>query len=108
MGYFDGKDLDSAVMIRFVEQEGGKMYFKSGGGITDVYKRQDSGLLIVSTETDNEYVEPLIQEVYHEICLLYTSRCVYETGVTPYFNKTEKIIKLVGCVPDFIYLCILI
>ncbi len=27
MGYFDGKDLDSAVMIRFVEQEGGKMYF---------------------------------------------------------------------------------
>ena len=31
MGYFDGKDLDSAVMIRFVEQEGGKMYFKSGG-----------------------------------------------------------------------------
>ena len=34
MGYFDGRDLDSAVMIRFVEQENGKMYFKSGGGIT--------------------------------------------------------------------------
>lgn len=33
MGYFDGKDLDSAVMIRFVEQEGGKMYFKSGVGL---------------------------------------------------------------------------
>lgn len=31
----------------------------------------DSGLLIVSTETDNEYVEPLIQEVYHEIDRLH-------------------------------------
>ena len=34
MGYSDGTNLDSAVMIRFVEQEGEKMYFKSGGGIT--------------------------------------------------------------------------
>lgn len=34
MGYFDGENLDSAVMIRFVEQEREKMYFKSGGGIT--------------------------------------------------------------------------
>lgn len=34
MGYSDGMNLDSAVMIRFVEQEGEKMYFKSGGGIT--------------------------------------------------------------------------
>ena len=34
MGYSDGIDLDSAVMIRFVEQEEEKMYFKSGGGIT--------------------------------------------------------------------------
>ena len=33
-GYSDGINLDSAVMIRFVEQEGEKMYFKSGGGIT--------------------------------------------------------------------------
>ena len=34
MGYFDGENLDSAVMIRFVEQEGERMFFKSGGGIT--------------------------------------------------------------------------
>ena len=34
MGYSDGINLDSAVMIRFVEQEGEKMYFKSGGEIT--------------------------------------------------------------------------
>lgn len=34
MGYFDGRKLDSAVMIRFLEQQGEQFYFKSGGGIT--------------------------------------------------------------------------
>lgn len=34
MGYFDGNRLDSAVMIRFLEQEGDRLLFKSGGGIT--------------------------------------------------------------------------
>lgn len=34
MGYFDGRDLDSAVMIRFLEQCGEHFLFKSGGGIT--------------------------------------------------------------------------
>lgn len=33
-GYFDGKNLDSCVMIRFIEKENGKLFFKSGGGIT--------------------------------------------------------------------------
>lgn len=33
-GWFDGENLDTAVMIRFIEKENGKMYFKSGGGIT--------------------------------------------------------------------------
>ncbi len=33
-GYFDGKSLESAVMIRFIEQNGTKYLFKSGGGIT--------------------------------------------------------------------------
>lgn len=33
-GYFDGYQLDSGVMIRFVEEIDGKMYYKSGGGIT--------------------------------------------------------------------------
>jgi len=33
-GYFDGNNLDSAVMIRFVEKEGDKLIYKSGGGIT--------------------------------------------------------------------------
>ncbi|WP_455627811.1 aminodeoxychorismate synthase component I [Parabacteroides chinchillae] len=34
MGYFDGFNLDSAVMIRFIEQRQSAFYFKSGGGIT--------------------------------------------------------------------------
>jgi para-aminobenzoate synthetase component 1 len=33
-GYFDGEELDSAVMIRFIEEHNGKKYFRSGGGIT--------------------------------------------------------------------------
>lgn len=33
-GYFDGKDFDSAVMIRFIEKRGEQLIYKSGGGIT--------------------------------------------------------------------------
>lgn len=33
-GYFDGKNLDSCVMIRFIENINGKLFYKSGGGIT--------------------------------------------------------------------------
>jgi len=33
-GIFDGVNLDSAVMIRFIENINSKIYFKSGGGIT--------------------------------------------------------------------------
>ena len=33
-GYFDGVDLDSGVMIRFIERSGDKMFYRSGGGIT--------------------------------------------------------------------------
>ena len=33
-GVFDGKSLDSAVMIRFIERGPDKILFKSGGGIT--------------------------------------------------------------------------
>ena len=33
-GYFDGKKLDSAVMIRYIEERDGHYYFRSGGGIT--------------------------------------------------------------------------
>lgn len=33
-GYFDGQTLDSAVMIRYIEQIGDQLYYRSGGGIT--------------------------------------------------------------------------
>lgn len=50
-GVYDGKNLDSAVMIRFIEQEDDKLFFKSGGGITAKSICQD------------EYLE-MIQKVY--------------------------------------------
>jgi para-aminobenzoate synthetase component 1 len=34
MGRFDGRDLDSGVMIRFIEQTPKGLVFRSGGGIT--------------------------------------------------------------------------
>lgn len=33
-GYFDGRNLDSAVAIRYIEKDKDQMVFKSGGGIT--------------------------------------------------------------------------
>ncbi len=33
-GYFDGKNLESAVMIRFIEERRGEKIYKSGGGLT--------------------------------------------------------------------------
>jgi len=33
-GIFDGKNLNSAVMIRFIEKDGDNLYYKSGGGVT--------------------------------------------------------------------------
>jgi para-aminobenzoate synthetase component 1 len=40
-GWFDGKNLDSCVMIRFIEKEGDALYFKSGGGITHMSRLED-------------------------------------------------------------------
>ncbi|MDL1913927.1 MAG: aminodeoxychorismate synthase component I [Bergeyella sp.] len=33
-GWYDGKNLDSCVLIRFLEKERNKIFFRSGGGIT--------------------------------------------------------------------------
>ena len=41
MGYFDGQNLDSGVMIRFIEQSESGMVYKSGGGITWLSKVED-------------------------------------------------------------------
>ena len=50
-GYYDGSVLDSAVMIRFIEKENDKYFYKSGGGITFL------------SDVKSEYQE-LIDKVY--------------------------------------------
>jgi len=50
-GYFDGKNLDSCVNIRFIEQQGDAFYYRSGGGIT------------ARSNWKNEY-EEVIQKIY--------------------------------------------
>ena len=40
-GIFDGNNLHSAVMIRFIEKSDGKFIFKSGGGITSLSDPMD-------------------------------------------------------------------
>jgi para-aminobenzoate synthetase component 1 len=50
-GIFDGKNLDSAVMIRFIEKTKDKLFFRSGGGITFM------------SNLENEYQE-LIDKIY--------------------------------------------
>ncbi len=51
MGAFDGEQLISAVMIRFVEEKEGKMIYRSGGGITS------------QSNAESEYKE-MIDKVY--------------------------------------------
>ncbi len=50
-GVFDGKNLDSCVLIRYLDQDGDQLIFKSGGGITFL------------SDCQTEYNE-LIQKVY--------------------------------------------
>ncbi len=50
-GVFDGSSLRSGVMIRFIENENEKLYYKSGGGIT------------IDSDAKSEY-EELIDKIY--------------------------------------------
>jgi len=50
-GVFDGESLRSGVMIRFIEQENAKLFYKSGGGIT------------IDSDAQSEY-EELIDKIY--------------------------------------------
>ena len=50
-GYYDGKNLDSAVLIRYIEQAGNQLFFHSGGGIT------------VNSDCHSEY-EEVIAKIY--------------------------------------------
>ena len=55
MGRWGNGELDSAVMIRFIDQHNGKLYFKAGGGIT------------AKSNWKDEYHE-VIEKVYAPIC----------------------------------------
>ena len=55
MGRWDNGELDSAVMIRFIDQCHGKRFFKAGGGIT------------AKSNWKDEYHE-VIEKVYAPIC----------------------------------------
>ena len=50
-GYFDGENLDSCVLIRYIENQNGQLVYKSGGGITFM------------SEAEKEYQE-LLKKVY--------------------------------------------
>jgi para-aminobenzoate synthetase component I len=50
-GVFDGKEIDSAVNIRFIEKNGTDLHFRSGGGIT------------ANSDLDDEYKE-MVNKVY--------------------------------------------
>ena len=50
-GIFDGKDLDCAVNIRYIEKTNNDLYFRSGGGITAL------------SDLDSEY-EEMINKIY--------------------------------------------
>ena len=53
-GYFDGQNLDSAVMIRYIEKEEEHYFFRSGGGIT------------AKSNAQNEYQE-VLKKIYLSI-----------------------------------------
>ncbi|MEG1737092.1 MAG: aminodeoxychorismate synthase component I [Odoribacter sp.] len=53
-GYFDGQNLDSAVMIRYIEKEGNRYFFRSGGGIT------------INSKVEEEYQE-MLEKIYLSI-----------------------------------------
>ena len=50
-GYFDGSNLDSCVLIRYIENDNGQLVYKSGGGITFM------------SEAEKEYDE-ILKKVY--------------------------------------------
>ncbi len=51
LGYFDGKSLDSCVAIRYLEQDGNDLWYRSGGGLT------------YFSDAKSEY-EELLQKIY--------------------------------------------
>ncbi|MFN8689174.1 MAG: chorismate-binding protein, partial [Cyclobacteriaceae bacterium] len=49
MGFFDGHDIDSAVLIRYIEKASDGFFYRSGGGIT------------LGSDCSREYQETLVK-----------------------------------------------
>lgn len=77
-GYFDGQNLDSAVMIRFIENIEGQFYFKSGGGITSL------------SQAETEYQE-LIKKIYVPISLTPRNHTSQEPTIAEHFLSQPTI-----------------
>lgn len=71
-GIFDGENLDSGVLIRFIEKKNNQLIFKSGGGIT------------ARSEVRSEYQE-IIDKVYlpilHESPSLHRNHSTYKRAI---------------------------
>lgn len=67
-GYFDGKELESAVMIRFISEESNEKYYYSGGGIT------------INSKADDEYKE-VIEKVYLPKPLEFIETLMIKDGI---------------------------
>lgn len=66
-GHFDGRNLDSGVMIRYIEKTNDSYYYRSGGGITSMSKNEieyqemlDKVYLPISSKTQPN---PSIQQI---------------------------------------------
>ena len=55
MGIWNEGNIDSAVMIRFIDQQDGQLYYKAGGGIT------------ARSDEEKEYNE-IIEKIYVPVC----------------------------------------
>lgn len=88
-GYFDGQKLDSAVLIRYIEEQAGKRYFRSGGGIT------------VNSKAEDEYKE-VIEKIYLPFTETYLETIQVVDGV--YQNLDEhraRMLRTIGKVHSF-------
>ena len=77
-GYFDGHELDSGVIIRYIETINGQLFFRSGGGIT------------ARSDVRKEYAE-VLQKIYLPIHRpLFTEVICIKNGQLQHLNCHQK------------------
>lgn len=78
-GYFDGKNLDSAVIIRYIEKEKDRFFYRSGGGLTiDSTVEQEYSEMFskVYLPTDNS---PISSRIGHQTLFFETIKLINGT-----------------------------